>query len=180
MKVSFRLRNFLKTLPRSKKILVAIILLGGVLAICTLLAAGTTVFVVAGVVPGMTTRSATPGSSRAGTPGPRPSLTPLPGQVLSMTRDARDSGTSFAPVHMITETPAPIQLLTVEAESTLHTAATITAYACRPEYPDVCVSPLYHPSCDELGVLNFRVPGADPYGYDRDHNGIGCEKKIMP
>lgn len=48
---------------------------------------------------------------------------------------------------------------------------------CDPSYPDVCIPP-YPPDldCDEISYKNFRVVGADSHGFDRDENGIGCEK----
>lgn len=48
---------------------------------------------------------------------------------------------------------------------------------CDPSYPDVCI-PQYPPDldCGEISYKNFRVVGADHHGFDRDKNGIGCEK----
>ena len=48
---------------------------------------------------------------------------------------------------------------------------------CDPSYPDVCISP-YPPGldCGEISYSNFRVIGSDPHEFDKDGNGIGCEK----
>jgi micrococcal nuclease len=42
--------------------------------------------------------------------------------------------------------------------------------------PDIC-SPPYPPdlNCPDISYKNFRVTGADPHGFDRDKDGIGCE-----
>ena len=45
---------------------------------------------------------------------------------------------------------------------------------CNPAYPDLCLT--HDVTCTEIGVHNFRVLPPDPYGLDRDNDGIGCEK----
>jgi hypothetical protein len=47
---------------------------------------------------------------------------------------------------------------------------------CDPHYPDACIPP-YPPDldCGEIPERRFSVPGADPHGFDRDNDGIGCE-----
>ena len=42
--------------------------------------------------------------------------------------------------------------------------------------PDICIPP-YPPdlNCPDIPYKNFRVTGADPHGFDRDKDGIGCE-----
>ncbi len=47
---------------------------------------------------------------------------------------------------------------------------------CDPSYPDVCIPP-YPPDldCGEINFKRFRVLPPDPHGFDRDHDGIGCE-----
>lgn len=46
-----------------------------------------------------------------------------------------------------------------------------------PSYPDVCIPP-YPPDldCGDIPYKNFRVLSPDPHGFDRDNDGIGCEK----
>jgi hypothetical protein len=48
---------------------------------------------------------------------------------------------------------------------------------CDPSYPAVCIPP-YPPDldCDEIIYTNFMVVGSDPHGFDKDNDGIGCEK----
>jgi micrococcal nuclease len=48
---------------------------------------------------------------------------------------------------------------------------------CDPSYPDVCIPP-YPPDldCPEIPYKNFRVVGNDPHGFDRDGDGLGCER----
>lgn len=48
---------------------------------------------------------------------------------------------------------------------------------CAPSYPDVCIPP-YPPdlNCGDISYKNFRVVGSDPHGFDKDGDGIGCEK----
>lgn len=48
--------------------------------------------------------------------------------------------------------------------------------SCDPSYPDVCIAP-YPPDldCSQIPYKRFRVTGSDPHGFDRDHDGIGCE-----
>jgi hypothetical protein len=47
---------------------------------------------------------------------------------------------------------------------------------CDPSYPDVCV-PSSPPdlNCDDVSYNDIRVVGADPHGFDREGDGIGCE-----
>jgi len=52
-----------------------------------------------------------------------------------------------------------------------------TSSSCDSSYPSVCI-PFYPPDldCGEINYTNFRVIGNDPHGFDRDNDGIGCEK----
>jgi micrococcal nuclease len=48
---------------------------------------------------------------------------------------------------------------------------------CDPSYPDVCVPPAPPDlDCVDLANRRFAVVGADPHGFDGDHDGIGCER----
>lgn len=49
---------------------------------------------------------------------------------------------------------------------------------CDPAYPDVCI-PKYPPdlNCSDITERNFKTLPPDPHGFDRNHNGIGCEKR---
>ncbi|GIW13027.1 MAG: hypothetical protein KatS3mg062_0466 [Tepidiforma sp.] len=48
--------------------------------------------------------------------------------------------------------------------------------SCDPSYPDVCIPP-FPPDldCGDIPFRRFRVLPPDPHGFDRDHDGIGCE-----
>lgn len=52
-----------------------------------------------------------------------------------------------------------------------------TNQKCDPSYPDVCITP-YPPDldCNQIPYSNFRVLQPDRHGFDRDRDGIGCEK----
>lgn len=48
---------------------------------------------------------------------------------------------------------------------------------CDPAYPDVCIpSPPPDLDCADISARNFRVLAPDPHRFDRDNDGIGCEK----
>lgn len=46
---------------------------------------------------------------------------------------------------------------------------------CDPSYPTVCIPPPPPDlNCPDITYRNFLVVGADPHGFDRDRDGIGC------
>ncbi|BAZ18846.1 Excalibur domain-containing protein (plasmid) [Calothrix sp. NIES-4071] len=48
---------------------------------------------------------------------------------------------------------------------------------CDPAYPDLCIAPNSKDlKCSDVDKKNFKVLPPDPHGFDRDKNGIGCEK----
>ena len=48
---------------------------------------------------------------------------------------------------------------------------------CDPSYPDVCIPPAPPDlNCGDISHKRFRVLQPDPHGFDRDKDGIGCEK----
>ena len=48
---------------------------------------------------------------------------------------------------------------------------------CDPSYPTLCILPNSPDiDCSEISYSNFRVLEPDPHGFDRDNDGIGCEK----
>ncbi|RUS93951.1 hypothetical protein DSM106972_094880 [Dulcicalothrix desertica PCC 7102] len=48
---------------------------------------------------------------------------------------------------------------------------------CDPAYPDLCIAPnSKNLKCSDVDKKNFKVLPPDPHGFDRDKNGIGCEK----
>lgn len=47
---------------------------------------------------------------------------------------------------------------------------------CDPSYPDFCLPPgIADLDCGEISYRRFTVVGADPHGFDRDRDGVGCE-----
>ncbi len=48
---------------------------------------------------------------------------------------------------------------------------------CDPSYPTVCIPPAPPDlDCGEIPYRRFRVVGDDPHGFDRDRDGVGCER----
>jgi len=90
------------------------------------------------------------------------------------------------PLPSVTLAPPPTKrpTWTPEATSTTYPTSkpiiiqpTKPGSGCNPAYPDVCIT--HDQPCTELkaqGIYNFRVLSPDPYGFDRDNDGIGCEK----
>jgi micrococcal nuclease len=53
--------------------------------------------------------------------------------------------------------------------------------ACDPSYPDVCIPPPPPDlDCRDIPWRRFRVLPPDPHGFDRDRDGIGCERCESP
>lgn len=53
----------------------------------------------------------------------------------------------------------------------------VPVQACDPSYPDFCIPPLpAHLTCQDISAHNFTALQPDPHGFDRDHDGIGCEQ----
>jgi micrococcal nuclease len=71
-----------------------------------------------------------------------------------------------------TSTPTPASTLTPIA-----TSPPASGGNCDPAYPTVCI-PRYPPDldCGEIPYKNFKVLPPDPHGFDRDKDGIGCER----
>ena len=48
---------------------------------------------------------------------------------------------------------------------------------CDPSYPDVCIPPPPPDlDCRDIPYRRFRVLPPDPHRFDRDRDGIGCER----
>lgn len=48
---------------------------------------------------------------------------------------------------------------------------------CDPSYPDVCIPPPPPDlDCRDIPYRRFRVLPPDPHGFDRDRDGVGCER----
>ena len=108
------------------------------------------------------------------------SLTPFPVQVYDMTQSARFPVATYGRIHFTTPTATLMYVLTEAQYLRLTSIASITAPACLLAYPDFCIKPLtkftVRKTCDQLGRHNFTVLPPDPFNYDSDHNGIGCEQ----
>ena len=64
----------------------------------------------------------------------------------------------------------------VVAEATLFAAYDAPNVQCDPSYVGVCIPPPPPDlDCGNVPHRGFRVVGADPHRFDRDHDGIGCE-----
>ena len=48
---------------------------------------------------------------------------------------------------------------------------------CDPSYPTICI-PADSPDldCTEIDYAGFKMSGDDPHGFDRDNDGVGCER----
>jgi micrococcal nuclease len=56
-------------------------------------------------------------------------------------------------------------------------APTAQTSNCSPAYPGVCIPPAPPDlDCGEVSYRNFTVVAPDPHGFDRDGDGVGCEK----
>ena len=112
-----------------------------------------------------------------------PSLTPLPVQkahfpsqtalVLTLTVQAGYTRTPAPPTPTDprpTYTPGtPLEPTRVKVTFAAHTPGS----ACNPAYPTLCLT--YHVSCQQIGIVNFPVLPPDPFGYDKDEDGKGCD-----
>lgn len=57
-------------------------------------------------------------------------------------------------------------------------ATSAPASSCEPAYPDICLPPAAtHDDidCADISQRRFTVLAPDPYRFDADHDGIGCE-----
>lgn len=57
----------------------------------------------------------------------------------------------------------------------------VVVQRCNPAYPDLCLAPQAPDlDCEDLPTVNVRVNEPDPYGFDADGDGIGCEGDAPP
>jgi micrococcal nuclease len=69
-------------------------------------------------------------------------------------------------------------LILVMAFSAFHPQNMQAASGCDKSYPDFCIpSPPPDLDCKDIQQKNFRVLQPDPHKFDRDKDGIGCERK---
>ncbi len=56
--------------------------------------------------------------------------------------------------------------------------ATVAQGNCDRSYPDFCIAPPPPDlDCKDIPYKNFTVLQPDPHHFDRDKDGIGCEKR---
>ncbi len=115
-----------------------------------------------------------PTASFSLTPTFRTTFTELPGDMYFLYQTLTAAPSAYSPIRWVTTAPA-----TATPQYTL-TAIELapTAGACVLAYPDFCVSPNIRLGCTALrdtGKHDFTVLPPDPYGYDKDGDGIGCE-----
>ena len=79
------------------------------------------------------------------------------------------------PVPAVTPTPTPVPAPAPTPQPPAAIAPPAGS-ACDQSYPDVCIPPAPPDlDCGDIPYRRFRVVGADPHGFDRDRDGIGCE-----
>ncbi|BBD63058.1 SNase-like nuclease (plasmid) [Nostoc sp. HK-01] len=62
-------------------------------------------------------------------------------------------------------------------KTTQGTTAQSQVQKCEPSYPDICISPNSADlNCPDIPYRRFRVVPPDPHGFDRDGDGVGCER----
>ncbi len=111
------------------------------------------------------TDAARPSPTLTGTWTFTPTLTLLPSLTFTLGPTSTITAT-IQPTRAATSTTAP---LPTAADTLVPTAGN-----CNPAYPDFCIT--HDMTCTEIGRHNFTVLPPDPYGLDRDNDGIGCEK----
>nr|WP_297805709.1 hypothetical protein [Tepidiforma sp.] len=137
----------------------------------------------AGMPLGLTgdTLTSTASAREAASPSPSPTPTATPTATPSATpTPTRIPTASPTPTPSPRATPTPTATPTTPPTPTprpaLPTPTATRRANCDPSYPDVCIPP-YPPDldCGDIPFRRFRVVGADPHGFDRDRDGIGCE-----
>ncbi len=119
--------------------------------------------------------SSSPTSSISLTPTIWATFTHLPGDIYFLYQTQTAAPTQFPTVRL--ESTNPLKTLTPQYGLT-ETVIAVTESTCLLAYPDFCVSPNVRLGCGALldkGLHDFTVKAPDPYGYDRDDDGIGCE-----
>jgi len=102
-------------------------------------------------------------------------FTHLPGDIYFLYQTQTAAPTPYPPIRWRTtealKTSTPQYTLTA-------IVVAVTKSVCLLAYPDFCISPHVRLGCPDLANLgehDFTVLKPDPYGYDKDGNGIGCE-----
>jgi hypothetical protein len=109
------------------------------------------------------------------TPIIRATFTHLPGDLYFLYQTETAAPTPFSTI--VWQTPNVFTTLTPQYGLT-ETVIAVTKVVCVLAYPDFCISPNVRLGCTLLldkGKHDFTVLPPDPYGYDKDGDGIGCE-----
>ncbi|MGC1375807.1 MAG: hypothetical protein WA821_06280 [Anaerolineales bacterium] len=115
------------------------------------------------------------GASSPATPIARATFTHLPGDVYFLHQTETAAPTAYHPGGW--QTGEALQTITPFYGLTA-TVIALTQYTCLLAYPDFCISPNVRLGCTALrdrGHHDFTVLPPDPYGYDKDGDGIGCD-----
>jgi hypothetical protein len=85
--------------------------------------------------------------------------------------------TSAPPVSNPIPAPPPAPRVTTTAPQPLKSSPPASPAAhCDAAYPTVCIpSPPPALNCSDIPYRRFTVLAPDPHGFDRDHDGVGCE-----
>ncbi|RJQ68012.1 hypothetical protein D5S17_32410 [Pseudonocardiaceae bacterium YIM PH 21723] len=87
--------------------------------------------------------------------------------------------TTLSPVDSTVDTTVPgTSRPAVSSRPSSATGQAPAAANCNAAYPTVCIPNGPDLDCGQIPDRNFAVPGADPYRFDADHNGIGCEVDV--
>lgn len=105
----------------------------------------------------------------------QPTFTHLPGDMYFFYQTQTAAPTAYATIQWATPN---IRATVTPRYGLTETVIAVTASTCLLAYPDFCISPNHRQSCDELTKfekLYFTVYTPDPYNYDKDRNGLGCD-----
>lgn len=107
----------------------------------------------------------------SGIVNPPPTSTP----TLTATVTQPPTSTSYpTQTSLPTAAPLPTETQTPLPTNTPYVTETLPAN-CLQEYPSFCILPGQRIACDQLPD-NFVVLPPDSLGYDKDGDGVGCEK----
>jgi hypothetical protein len=119
----------------------------------------------------VSTSSPSPTSSIFVAPTIQATFTPLPGDIYFLYQTQTAAPPTYPPIRWQTKTPTtPTPLYTLTAR-----VIAVTKSSCLLAYPDFCISPDKRVGCEALGKYDFTVLTPDPYNYDKDNDGLGCD-----
>jgi len=119
--------------------------------------------------------TASPTPSVTLTPTIRVTFTHLPGDLYFVYQTQTAAPTIYSRLGW--NTAEVYKTMTPQYDLT-QAALVVTSYTCLLAYPDFCVLPDIRIGCTQLlyqGKHDFTVYTPDPFEYDKDGNGIGCE-----